>query len=409
MPTQDASAALVASSTLVVNSGYEVGAVAPLVATSVLTANGVIFVAGSVLNPVDVTSPVSVDFATGTPTSDPLTLQGNPMSNDLWYRVHSLTVSTWVITWAGGFDVAFEVFAGPPDEVAPSPDDLTLLEYRYGPTITVSTGEDQYYYLRIHPLNIGDNAGTGTLSWTFTDRPPGYLDLMLDPVAYDSPSWLRISVICATEDGDVEFSVDGASAFLLTADDAGNIVDATVAVGDLTAGSHSLTAVDLTSSQEDVATFDVVLYTVDPTTDPPPSGPGTAPSSDPVVRWVFEVPGGPSYTFPNNPSSMSTPHASRAMAMESTSAQDGQSVVFEGAAQPVDWNLEGFCFEQAHADALETWQQTQYRFWVVDHLQRAWLCSFESLDWTYVKDSQHPWAMRYRIKLWIFDGPVTLT
>lgn len=411
-----AAAALSATSILSVDGTISRPGAAALTATSVLTVQAVVYIPGSLINPWPGTSPELVDFAQGDDTVTPPAQAGDPLARDVWYRIESVSSSTMTLTWAGAFTVGFEVWAAPPAGLAEGVEDLTLYQFGAGPTMGVATGEGQAYYVRIHPMDDANNAGTGTLSWSFAARADGVLELLVDPVAYDSPSWLRISVLSATDDGEVEFEIDSILVFSEFADETGTIVGFTVPVPGLTVGVHTLLARDVTTGQEDSSTFEVVLTTATPDVDPLPLGPTTPASPDEVIRWVFEdvlpvgeiVPG-EVYTFPNNPSSMSTPHAPRVLNAEHTTAPDGQAIIWEGAGVPVEWNIEGFCFTQAHAQALERWQAQNRRFWAVDHLQRAWVVTFETLDWTPVRDTKRAWSARYRAKLFIYSGPVDLT
>lgn len=388
---------------------------ATLTATSTLSAVGSVAGVGSLFNPKPGTSPEAIDFADGTNTALDAA-RGDPGSVDLWFSVASTGSEYLTLTWAGAFDVGLEVWAAPEDGVVTSVDDITLLADGPGPTLMVDTGEDQLYFLRIYPLDDANNAGTGTLSWATSARPDGTLDLEVDPVAYDTPSWLRVSVLSATAGGLVQFYVDGVFVFEEEASDMGTLVGITVPIPEVVVGMHTLLAEDVGTGQTDTEPFEVQIFTTDPGTDPPPLGPTTPPSTDDVVRWVFEevLPVGSTgtgeiYTFPNNPSQMSTPHAPRVIATDHTTAPDGQPILWEGVGAPVEWVVEGFCFTQAHAEALEHWQSQNRRFWAVDHLQRAWAVTFETLDWTPVRDTGSRWSARYRIKLFIYDGPVVLS
>jgi hypothetical protein len=371
---------------------------------------------GSLFNPAPIAGPPQpIDFATGSLSGVAKAAAADSASKDLWFGITSTASSLLTLTWAGSFAAGLELWAAPDDGTLTSVDEITLLDDAVG-QLAAATGEAQYYLVRVYPLDDANNAGTGSLDWAFTVRPEGLLELSVDPIAYDTLAWLRVAVLSATAEGDVEFYVDGVLVLTEAADESGTIVGFTVPIPDVTAGLHTLTAVDVTSGQSSAQEFEVVVYTASGSVDPPELGPTTPASVNEVIRWVFEqvlpigsVGSGETYTFPNNPSSMTTPHAPRIVTPDHTVAPDGQPILWEGLGPPVDWSIEGFAFERAHVEALERWQSQNRRFWVVDHLQRAWAVTFEALDWTLVRDSRHPWAARYKAKFFIYEGPVALT
>lgn len=224
----------------------------------------------------------------------------------------------------------------------------------------------------------------------------------------ETPAWLDVSVSSATPESGLEFYVDGDLVFTVTADDAGQAVGTSVPLGELAAGLHDLMVVDVATSESVTVEFTVLA---DPA--PIPAGPPSpvAPSPPPEVnRWTFEVPreGGEVYVLPINPSRMSSPHAARVFTLEHTTSPAGQPLTFEGEPRAVEWTVEGSCLTEAFFDALERFQAMNERFYVVDHLDRGWLVTFESLDWTEVRDRMRPWNHRYRAKFLIYAGPLTV-
>lgn len=367
--------------------------------------------ANPMFDPVSATSPYSVDFGALAATTIPAPSLGEG-TKSLWVLIEPSQRATLSASFAAdqGFFVGFELWAVPTDEPLTDVEDATFLDAEGGSTFTFPVGEGGAYLLRVYPIDAGDDAGTGTLTWSLTPRADGDIQLDSEPVAYDSPAWLRISVFSATEDGDIEFDIAGQTVITLTADESGRVVDESVPVPDLPTGTYVLVARDVTTGQESSVTFGVEQLTNDPSADPPPAGPTIPPTSEAVVRWVFELPapGAEVYVFPNNPQDMSSPHAERVLNADHTTAPDGQALLFEGEPVPVQWTVSGFCFDQDHYEALEHWQSLNRRFFAVDHLQRAWVVTFESLDWTPVRDPQRPWAHRYTAKFLVYEGPVPL-
>lgn len=384
-----------------------------LTVSAALTVNlaGAAYPPGSIFNPITLpASPVSVDFGDFANTPLPAPAQGDAAAVDAWYRVRSADINTLTLGWSNPFAIGVELWAIPYDETLVDIADATLLfEDASSTSFVFSVGEDQDYLLRLHPMDDANNAGTGTLTWSLAARPSGLIDLQADPFAYDSPSWLRVGVISATEDDDVEFEIDGTVVLTITTDATGAIPELTIPLEGIATGVHTVLARDVFTGQEDAETFTVLDVQPDTDAPTPDDGPTTA-ATGTVIRWVFELVGvgAMTYTFPNNPTEMTTPHAARVLNPEHTTAADGQPVIFEGEPVPVEWTATGVCFSQAHYDALEQWHALNRRFYVIDHHERAWVVTFESLDWSELRDPSRPWAHRYTMKFYIYDGPVTL-
>lgn len=374
-----------------------------------LSLSGTVSPPGSLPAPLDLpASGFTVDFSTAGDTPTPAPAEGFAATRDVWYRFTSDDFSTITFTWSGSFDIGWEMWALQVGAHPADSDTRTLVGYGHASTFPFPTGEDMEYLLRVHPMDTGDNSGSGTITYALAARAvSGILDLQCDDIAYDAPAWLRVSVLSCTELGDVEFEVDGVLVSTEQADESGMIVAQAILTGDLTAGTHTLLARDVESGREDDEDFEVLQATVEPDDDPPDDGP-----SAPVTpwRWVFEVTGDNArlYEFPNNPTDMTSPHADRVINPEHTTAPDGQPLLFEGEPVPVEWTATGVCFTQAHFVELELWLALNQRFYVIDHLERAWVVTLESIEWTELRDPTRPYAHRYSMKFYIYRGPVAL-
>lgn len=363
---------------------------------------------GTFLDPIVGSSPQAVDFATGAPTTEIPPSEGEASSNDLWYLVAGIATSTLTVAWTG-VAVGLEVWIGPSDGVLDGAEDLTLLAYG-APPLSASIGPDVNYYVRVHPLVAADNASTGELSWSTAPRDAQEIALSIGNDLYDPPAHLDVIVTSATENDVVEFEVDGAPVAEADADDSGQLIDWSVLVDELDAGTHVLTARDRATGQLSSKSFQVIVRAGAGETVPFPDDPGPVPGPDGVIRWlVRDLDATEEYSFPNNPSQMDSPHAARQINTDHTTHPDGQPILFEGAPVPRVWNVEGAALSQAHVEKLEEFLASNARWWVIDHLKRAWLCTFEGIDWQEIKDVTRPYAQRYRMRLNIYDGPKVLS
>jgi hypothetical protein len=407
-----AAAALSATSVLTANAtaGDPGNATVEMTATSVLTIEAVVYEPGHLLNPFDGSSPETVDFADATDTVDPAPVTGDALARDVWYRIESSALETYTLTWAGSFQVGLEVWSVPLDAPLADIEDASLLASGVGPTLSFSAGEGQAYLIRVHPTDDADNAGSGTLSWATEPRPSGLIGLEAEDTIYDTPSWLKVSVLSASADGDVEFRINGVLVHTATADETGSIATLSIPVDEtVTPGTHTVVALDVDTGQEDSETFTVQSLTVEPGSDPEPGGPAT-PATGAVIRWVFELPdpGGMTFQFPHNPTEMTSPFSQRVLNPEHTTSPDGQPIIFEGEPVATEWSATGVVFTQAHYDALEQWHALNRRFFAIDHHERAWWVTLEAVDWTPMRDPSRPWAHRYTLKFLIWGGPYAL-
>jgi hypothetical protein len=266
---------------------------------------------------------------------------------------------------------------------------------------TAPVSEGVVYYLRVVPAT-STYTDTGTVTWASTLRVTPLLLTVLSDVL-TTPSWLKISVSNGVPLAGVDFSIDGGVTVLsATLDEDGQIVGMSVPLAALTAATHTVTATSstLTATTSFAVTNAPVSYPVGLVAD---AAPVLVAQTD-VVRWVLQDPttGGASFVFPSNPSKMSTPHAARVFATEHSTAPDGQPLTFEGAPVGVDWTIEGTVRTQEFHDALETFLAMPRRVYLIDHLDRAWTVTVESIAWTRLPEAYNDWAFTYQLKAIIY-------
>lgn len=98
-------------------------------------------------------------------------------------------------------------------------------------------------------------------------------------------------------------------------------------------------------------------------------------------RWrMYDANG--SYTFPRNPSGMTSPFGERNIHTKTSSAVDGQVLLFEGAKQAPEWTFTGRTLEADHYEALRAWVYDRLgrRVVIVDHFGRNLVVVLKKFD-----------------------------
>ncbi len=115
-------------------------------------------------------------------------------------------------------------------------------------------------------------------------------------------------------------------------------------------------------------------------------------------RWTFYDANG-SYLFPNNPNAMTSPFGERNIAWKTTTAVDGQVLLFEGARQPVEWTFSGDILDAVHYEALRSWVYDRIgrRVTVTDHFGRGITCILRRFDPTPQRAVGRYWRHTYTI------------
>lgn len=368
---------------------------------------------GSVWLPYPVTSAGSqvLDFSI-VPTSPeepwPFVYEGDGYSNSLWLSFTASDTQTLSLALATTFASGIEVWTG--DVVADPENDLSIEGYGQG-TLEVAIAAGQTIRMRAHPLLVTQTTGTGTLTWSVAARPEtGVLGFVCAAEVLETPGWLAVSLLSASPSAAVTFALDGGSTFFTVTSEEDGTFEGAVELPALTVGSHTITATDV-DGQVQTQTFTVLLVVPPDDTIPGSTDPATAPSLDPVIHWVLEdpMPGGiGTYTFPINPSEMSSPFPEKQLRPERTVHPSGQDVVWEGRPDPVEWSVKGTVVTEAFYDALASYHALQRRLYVVDHHQRAWVVAFDSLTFE-KKGRPDDWMHTYSAKFLILGGPVSLS
>lgn len=262
------------------------------------------------------------------------------------------------------------------------------------------------YYIRVHP-DVTAHKGTATLLWTFTERVSDMQLIIPAPLSV-TPGLLPVRVSQGVPAEVIDFYIvgEGGTPFLSDELDVTGQLNVSIPVPSLPVGTYTLQAVTDTNIAD--ADFDVMTAVIID-----PSDPATVPPSPPPVmaiqRWYLQdpVPGGSaSYTFPNNPASMTSPHPDRTLTPGATVAQSGQDLIWEGASRPHQWQFAGYAGTQEFQEVLLSFVTLNRRFYLTDHRKRSWEVSFEGLDIKQRNDLGNPWAVDYTVTAYVYSGPV---
>lgn len=115
-----------------------------------------------------------------------------------------------------------------------------------------------------------------------------------------------------------------------------------------------------------------------------------------IERWLWTDPAtGETWTMPRNPRMMGSLYGPRQIDSRTTTAVDGQAIVFEGNRKPVEWDFEGAILSHAHYEAL--------RHWVYDKPNRITLRDHYGRNISLVLTDYQPIPKRRLNKYWSHD------
>lgn len=280
-------------------------------------------------------------------------------------------------------------------------DDLVLVDSTTGALTEVLFS--QTLYARI------SGAATVELTYTFEERVPPLVVTVLEDLEV-APGLVPLTVSNMTPGVLVHFSIAEEPTltdyFQVNADSTGSLAGFNLPISiELPAGPYTVSVFTDDGSVGD----DTVIIQRSPDVRPDPPMPDTLPANpNNPGRWtVIDPASGETWVFPYSPSSITTPHAPKVYDFETTTAPNGQVLTWEGAADPVPWELTGYLDTQAFYEALEGYVDTNRRFIIVDHRDRGWVVLFEGFDPSYRKSVGNDWSFDYTLQVLIIAG-VTL-
>jgi hypothetical protein len=384
---------------------------AALSATSSLSAMASRYPSGTLPNPASLSVSVTASFPAPTiadPRLLPPVVDGDATPSR-WFAWQPTLPLTSVLTWTGSFPVGLEVWSAPVVSGLADYADMTLVSASSAGSIEVNTAPGIILYIRVHPLTA--TTGSGTLMRTDSDRVIAELTLNADEGVEASEGFITVNVGSATPDAILTFTIDGGQEFTAVADETGSLIASSIPVAGLDQGTYTLSVRDEAGLQTASVSFDAYWpHIIRPVMGGPPTVVLAMPGAGEIQRWVFfdPKPGGEQYVVPVNPDSMSSPHTQRVLSTGHTTRPDGQVLVWEGTVIPADWTITGTVLDRDHYDALERFQALSNRIWIVDHLNRGWLCTFETLEWTQKRAPGYPWMFAYQAQFKVYDGPVAV-
>lgn len=255
---------------------------------------------------------------------------------------------------------------------------------------------------------VGSTAVTKTLTFAFTASTEPMNITVSPTIVQQTPTSVLVYLIGGPISSNVVFAVSGypGTTTSVATDSAGTIAGASISIPAVPAGTAIITATAGTSSAN--CSLSVLSAPPSrPTTQTSDAAPGLIAQTG-VVKWVLfdPSPGGTTYTFPINPSSWSSPHAPRNVLAEATT--EGNPILWEGAIRSHAFTFSGYLDSQTQYDAMEAFRDLNHRHWIVDHRNRAWVCSIDSIEWTPRRVLGKPWAYNYLVHAQVYKGPVAL-
>jgi hypothetical protein len=273
-------------------------------------------------------------------------------------------------------------------------------------TVTVTVGADVPYYIRVHNKTSAITPiSNNVLTWDLVERTAEYAAVVQGDLA-EAPGIVLVNLTQGVPGESIDANLVGYGSNPLDTDvldDEGNITNWSILIpAGTTVGTHTLEFVGASTTTAD---FEVLAAAPVPTD---PAGTPTAPSATATVRWILEDvgPGGVTYTVPNNPARMSSPHPPRNLTTGHTTSPEGQALVWEGATRPYPWEFEGYCGTEDFYNHLKLFCDIGRRFYLHDHRGRTWIVSFDVFDAKPRRDINNPWAHDYTMRATIFGGPL---
>ena len=123
-----------------------------------------------------------------------------------------------------------------------------------------------------------------------------------------------------------------------------------------------------------------------------------------LVRWTFDDPTTlESYTMEINPNDGGSPTYAKGITINSTSAPDGQAIIFEGQDSTQTFEVRGILLTEEQYNALVTWYQKRHQVMVTDDLERQFYIYITGLEFRRKRAIHYPWKHEYTLKYLILD------
>lgn len=366
-------------------------------------ANRIIVVGTEFTNPYSLTGSGAQAFTTvANPreAGEPVSAAGVDITNTVWFRYTPAAPGTLTLATDPSWNSVIEVYEDTGRLGLLADLELTVFGSGLAASASLMVSLGSAYYIRVHPFAMGTDQAA-TLAYGFAARVQTYTVVVLGDLP-TTPGTLRVNVTDGAPNEAVTFSLDGVDLTLTgVLDGTGQLLGQSLPIGPITVGAHTLTAT--TTSYVGSDDFLVLAAPVTPTGLAPP----VAPIITPTVRWRLQdaAAGGATYTFPNNPSAMTSPHRTRTVTAEATVSIAGQGLTWEGSPRPHSWEFTGYCGTEAFHEQLRAWANLNRRFYLTDHRNRTWTVGFDDFDAIPRRDLGNDWAHDYTMHATIYGGP----
>ena len=232
---------------------------------------------------------------------------------------------------------------------------------------------------------------------------------VLEPTKERAPTNVAVSVVGVIPYDEVKFYVDANLVWIEYADNDGAINQLSIPIpADTMAGTHTIKA-EVIGTGFDTGTFTLQYDPLPVPDDTPDEPPVYIPGSD--GAWVFQdldPMGIGSWVLPYNPEAMTAPHFERTLNVRhTTSVNNGQYTVAEGAFVGRPWKISGTYLSQDYYDQLLAYASLRRRFYIVDHRQRGWQVGVVSFQ---TEPKRYPeWQGKWMMDLLIFERTPRIT
>lgn len=108
------------------------------------------------------------------------------------------------------------------------------------------------------------------------------------------------------------------------------------------------------------------------------------------------------YEFPINPSEFKPPGRRANITQESTTAPNGQAIVFQGRDQTRTGTMNGAVIQEQHYTDLKYWFDKWTPLVLTDDLGQSWNIVIQEASWDRLRRAQHPWRHDYSVTFLVF-------
>lgn len=123
-----------------------------------------------------------------------------------------------------------------------------------------------------------------------------------------------------------------------------------------------------------------------------------------TVRWRFDDPtNGDFYLWEINASEGGSPPYQKNVVVSEPSAQDGHTIIMEGADQAQQLDLKGTILSQAQYDAMILWFTKRHAVQLTDDLGRVSRVYFTDFTPVRQRAVQYPWKHSWTAKMTVLN------